>query len=219
MRSLVPGLFAALLITLGACASRPDITTDYDHSTNFSNYRSFAFEPKLGGETAGYTSLTTQRIKAATQREMTARGYVYDEANPDLLVNFSAKLEDKVSVTQTPVPMSYYYGYYGYRAGLYAPWPGYTFDTNVNRYTEGTINIDLIDRQRRQMVWEGVASAASARARRRSRRRASTRRSPTFSRSIPSDPAAQPRNKQPSGQTGRSPGTRDRLMRDGIEVR
>lgn len=156
MRSLVPGLFAVLLI-LSACASRPDITTDYDHNTNFSHYRSFAFEPKLGSEAAGYTSLTTQRIKAATQREMTARGYVYDEANPDLLVNFSAKLEDKVSVTQTPVPMSYYYGYYGYRAGLYAPWPGYALDTNVDRYTEGTINIDLVDRQRRQMVWEGVA--------------------------------------------------------------
>jgi hypothetical protein len=156
MRSLVPGLLAVLL-ALSACASRPDITTDYDHNANFSLYRSFAFEPKLGTEAAGYTSLTTQRIKTAIEREMTARRYVYDEADPDLLVNFSAKLEDKVNVTQTPVPMSYYYGYYGYRAGLYAPWPGYALDTNVDHYTEGTINIDLIDRQRRQMVWEGVA--------------------------------------------------------------
>ena len=156
MRSLVPGLFAMLLL-LGGCASRPEITTDYDRNANFSAYHSFAFEPKLGTDTAGYTSLTTQRIKTAVQREMTARGYVYDEANPDLLVNFSAKLEDKVSVTQTPVPMSYYYGYYGYRTGLYAPWPGYALDTNVDRYTEGTINIDLIDRERRQMVWEGIA--------------------------------------------------------------
>jgi hypothetical protein len=149
MRFLVLGLLAIL----AACTSSPDITTDYDHAVDFSRFHTFAFEPKLATDSAGYSSLTTQRIRAAVQREMTARGYVYDEANPDLLVNFAGKQEDKVQVTQTPVPM----GYYGYRAGFYHPWPGYAMDTRVDQYTEGTLNIDLIDRARQQMVWEGVA--------------------------------------------------------------
>jgi hypothetical protein len=97
--------------------------------------------------------LTTQRLKAAVTREMTARGYVYAEANPDLLVNFSARLQNKIDVNTTPVPMDYY----GYRRGLYGPWPGYAMATDVDRYTEGTLNIDLIDAARKEMVWEGVA--------------------------------------------------------------
>lgn len=152
MRFLMLGLLALLT----ACTSSPDITTDYDHAVDFSRYRTFAFEPKLATDSAGYSSLSTQRIKAAVRREMTARGYVYDEANPDLLVNFAGKQEDKVRVTQTPVPMGYY-GYYGYRTGLYGPWPGYVMDTQVDQYTQGTLNVDLIDRARQQMVWEGVA--------------------------------------------------------------
>lgn len=154
MRLLVPGLLA-LLFGLAACASRPDISTDYDHAADFSRYRSFAFEPQLTTDAPGYSSLATQRIEAAIQREMTARGYVYDDANPDLLVNFSTKQQDKLRVTQTPVPMDY--GFYGNRAGIYAPWPGYAVDTDVDQYTEETLNIDLIDRQRRQTVWEGKA--------------------------------------------------------------
>jgi len=161
MRYLIVCLMAMLsAVMLSACASKPEITTDYDHGADFSRYRSFAFEPKLATDAAGYATLTTQRIKAAVQREMIARGYVYAEKDPDLLVNFAGKQEDKVRVTQTPVPAGYplgYYGYYGYRTGLYAPWPGYYLDTYVDHYTEGTINIDLIDRARRQMVWEGVA--------------------------------------------------------------
>jgi hypothetical protein len=46
-------------------------------------------------------------------------------------------------------------GYYGYRSGFYGGWGGYY--TNVDQYTEGTLNIDLVDAKHRQLVWEGVA--------------------------------------------------------------
>ncbi len=48
--------------------------------------------------------------------------------------------------------------YYGYRAGFYGGWPGYGWGDDVYQYTEGTLNIDLIDARRRQLVWEGVAT-------------------------------------------------------------
>ncbi|NUO87105.1 MAG: DUF4136 domain-containing protein, partial [Cupriavidus sp.] len=67
---------------------------------------------------------------------------------------FNARLLEKVEVSPAPAPMM---GYYGYRGGLYAPWPGYGFYNDVYRYTEGTVNIDLVDRRQMKLVWEGVA--------------------------------------------------------------
>ena len=73
----------------------------------------------------------------------------------DFLVNFSGKLNEKLRVTSTPAvrpPL----GYYGYRRGFYDPWYGYN-DVNVDQYTEGTLNIDVVDAGTKRMVWEGLA--------------------------------------------------------------
>ena len=145
---------AWLLLGLAACASSPTIESHYDHGANFAAYRTFGYFSPLGTDESGYATLVTQTLKAATRREMEARGYTYSETNPDLLLNFNAKLAQQVRVTQFPAgpPMG---GYYGYRGGFYGGWGGYY--TDVDQYTEGTLNIDLVDAARRQLVWEGVA--------------------------------------------------------------
>ncbi|WP_421994920.1 DUF4136 domain-containing protein [Roseococcus sp.] len=155
LRRLFP--FAGLAV-LAACAATPDVRVDYDRNADFSRYRSFSWASPLGTDRSGYTTLTTDRLKAAVEREMTARGYVL-APNPDLLVNFHGRLQERVQVTGGPAfapPI----GYYGYRG--YGAWPGYAFGGGpfVDQYTEGTINVDLVDRRRDAMVWEGVAVAA-----------------------------------------------------------
>ena len=47
-------------------------------------------------------------------------------------------------------------GYYGYRYGLYSPWPHYDDDRTVT-YKIGTINVDIVDAEKKQLVWEGVS--------------------------------------------------------------
>ncbi|WP_159709475.1 DUF4136 domain-containing protein [Geminicoccus flavidas] len=156
----VPSVVRAVLLALvvAGCATGPTIRSDYDTSADFAAYRSFGFAEKLGTDVAGYASLLTQRLKEAVSREMAARGYEYTEEKPDLLVNFQARLEDKVRVYRAPAAWGRWpHDYYGYRGGFYDPWIGYAGGTEVVNYTEGTLNIDLIDRERRQMVWEGVA--------------------------------------------------------------
>jgi len=153
-RSRAATAVALATVLLAACASAPDIKTDYNRSVNFDAYRSFGFVKNPGTDRQGYESLTTQYLKGAVQREMTSRGYQYDAQSPDLLVNFNARMQEKVQVTPAPPPMM---GYYGYRGGLYAPWPGYGFSSDVYTYTEGTLNIDLVDRKAMKLVWEGVA--------------------------------------------------------------
>ena len=150
--TLAIGLLAT---ALAGCSTGPQVRADYDHSTNFALYRTFGYITPLGTDVDGYSTLITQRLKAATQRELEARGYRYDDAHPDLLVNFSAKLENKIDVQPVMAPPV---GYYGYRAAaFYGAWPAYGFQNNVDQYTQGTLNIDLVDAARKQLVWEGVA--------------------------------------------------------------
>ncbi|WP_423191972.1 DUF4136 domain-containing protein [Cupriavidus sp. H18C2] len=153
---------AAMLAALAAamlagCATGPDIRTDYNRATDFSQYRTFAFVPRPGTDRQGYESLTTQYLKDAVEREMTARGYQYVPRQPDLLVNFNMQFQQKIATSPAPMPPLGYMGYYAYRGGLYAPWPGYGFYSDTYTYTEGTLNIDLVDARRNQLVWEGVA--------------------------------------------------------------
>jgi len=68
----------------------------------------------LGTDKAGYSTLLTERLKDATRGQMEMRGYVYSASNPDLLINFSGKLQQKTQVTEAPPPMPYY----GYRSRL-----------------------------------------------------------------------------------------------------
>jgi hypothetical protein len=151
-----PLLVASAALVLGCESSGPNLRSNYDQSADFSKYHTFNFVPNPATDRYGYSSLTTQDLKAAVTEQMQMRGYTLSD-HPDLLVNFSGKLQDKQDIQSTPVPVAPPMGYYGYRAGFYGAWPGYASEINTVNYTEGTLNIDLIDSAKQQMVWEGVA--------------------------------------------------------------
>jgi len=52
---------------------------------------------------------------------------------------------------------SFNYGYYNYRRGFYAGFPLYTNDVDTIRYKYGTVNIDVIDAEKKQLIWEGIS--------------------------------------------------------------
>ncbi|NGP52614.1 DUF4136 domain-containing protein [Thioalkalivibrio sp. XN8] len=147
---------AAMLAFLAGCAAMaPRVTTDYDRSVDFSQYRTFAFmDREERGVARSYDSIADRRLMAAVSRELEARGYRQVEADPDLLVNFAVAtetVEEIVSVPSPGWPAPWGWRYY------YYPWPAYNYDTYVDRYEQGTIFIDLVDAERRQLVWEGRA--------------------------------------------------------------
>ena len=147
-------IVSLVIMTLIGC-STSNIRFDYDESADFGQYKTYDFMPGAGPDNEGYQSLFTRYMIDAISVEMEKRGYI-KAANPDLLVNFNANLQDKTRVTQTtsaPPP-----AYYGYRRGYYDPWMGYGYgtETYVSQYTEGTFNIDLIDAKQKRLVWEAV---------------------------------------------------------------
>lgn len=161
MRLLVMG---ALALLFTGCATGPDVRTDYNPAVDFRQYETFGWVSELGTDRADYSTLTTNYFKDAVRREMGQIGYSYTEQDPDLLVNFYASMRERTESYPTAHPHGTFgYGYYGYRYGLYSPWPRYGFGFGPHygydtvHYTVGTANVDVIDADERQLIWEGVA--------------------------------------------------------------
>ena len=156
--ALVGSMVVAASLVLSACAA-PKIKTrsQTDPNVNLSSYRTYGFVSEPGTNRSGYSTPITGYFKSAVTREMNARGYTYSENSPDLLINFNTNAREQVDIRSTP-SMSYGYGYYGYRGGMYAAGPMYGgTDVSTVRYKQGTANIDVVDAAKKQLVWEGVA--------------------------------------------------------------
>ena len=143
---------ALLVALLAGCATvdAPDTRVDYDRNADFSVYRTFGFPKETGTDRGGYSTLITSYFKSSVTTAMEARGYKYSAEKPDLLVNFYMNTRDRTETRPTAG------GYYGYRAGLYGGWPMYDQDRTVT-YQIGTINLDIVDAEKKQLIWEGVS--------------------------------------------------------------
>jgi hypothetical protein len=143
---------ALITVFLSACASGPKVFVNQNPDADFSNYKTFNFEARLGTDTeVGYNSMFSKYLMTAAAREMEARGYTKSN-NPDLTINFGLATKEKIRSTSTPTSSAG--GYYGYRG--YGAYGGY--ETTVTQYTEGTFNIDIVDAtgSKKVLVWECV---------------------------------------------------------------
>lgn len=144
----------AATFLVAACATSPRIITNADPDADFGAYRTFAFAAPLGTDRPGGTrTLLSHHLVESVTVEMTRRGYALTDGPSDLTLNFFVSTEEKIDVREVPAGPPWY-GYYGYRHGLYGVWDGYA--TEVTQYTEGTLNVDVIDTRKDQLVWEGA---------------------------------------------------------------
>jgi hypothetical protein len=146
-------LLAVSVATLAGCASGPDVRADYDRSVDFGKYRTFGFVTEAGPDAGDFKSLSTQMMQNAATREMESRGYTR-AANPDLVINFKGQLEEKVDVESTPAPMyGPGWGYGGWYGAPFGGWGG--TEVTTRRYNVGTLVMDVVDREKRQVVYQG----------------------------------------------------------------
>jgi hypothetical protein len=140
-------IVATAVLSFG-CASGPRVYVHAVPEFSPSAYRTFGFLKEAETNRAGYSTLLTQYLETAAARELQARGY-HPSTDPDLLVNFYVVTRDRLQTTPTSS------AYYGWRRAY--GWNGMGYTNEVRSFTEGTLNIDIIDRARKQLVWEGVA--------------------------------------------------------------
>ena len=140
-------LSSLLLLFLVASCSSVRVTADYDTSTNFSNYKTFAFYKK-GIDKVSISDLDKRRILKAIENQLEAKGLTKSD-NPDLIVNIFTKARQQVDVNNNNY-------YFGWRPWYYGP----DFGMQISKYTEGSLFVDLIDANKKELVWQGVGSGA-----------------------------------------------------------
>jgi len=135
-------------------------------NANLSKYHYFAWLPPIDTTTsAGYNDLADQRIRDEATEQLQKKGLVLNARRPDLLVRYSIMFKDRVRVYDDPqytymgggfYPRVSRWGNIYYR--YVQPFPVYVGD-DIERvpYKQGTVIIDLIDRNTRHVVWRGYA--------------------------------------------------------------
>lgn len=141
-----------LLLSLFSC-NTIKVVTDYDTKADFNKYKTFAFY-KTGIDKADISDLDKKRVLRAIESELLAQGFTKSDT-PDMLVSFFTKSRRKVNINQN--------NNFGYGFGWgWNPWMmnGMNNNINVREYTEGTLFIDFIDKDKKELVWQGIGTGA-----------------------------------------------------------
>jgi hypothetical protein len=138
------GVLALSVLAAAGCASAPTVRVDKDPAVDLSSYKTFGYFDQVATDRSQYSSLATTHLKQATTAELQRLGYVYDERNAQLRVNFFLKVADRQEIRSTPSA-----GFYRARFGI--------ADIETRNYKAGTLGVDLVDTGRAALVWQGVA--------------------------------------------------------------
>lgn len=148
-------LVTAALFFFAGCESPK--TVDYDSAMlgKMRSYKSYTIESREERSSYQHVSLTEivdRRIVTALENQLKVRGYRADSAQPDFIVTFFTKTEQKTKVNDLGMAggFSRRYPYRGYYSGASR--------YSVDQYEEGTLIVDIIDFETKQMVWRGAAS-------------------------------------------------------------
>ena len=168
------GIFIVMLV--GCSTTYNAVSSDYDKSVDFTKYKTFAWLPdKADTSNTPYNNeIIRNNIRNYFGLCMSDRAYTFDAENPDLLMQLvitNTKKERVISSYQS----SYYYRPYYYGSHYYSPYsygyhyrnystyrygysgyPGYS-TTQKEKYVNGSITLNLIDRKANKLVWSGTA--------------------------------------------------------------
>lgn len=141
---LLPIVLVAIALT--SCSS-VKVAADYDKAVDFNNYKTFAFF-KSGIDKAEISDLDKRRILRAIESELLAKGFTKSE-KPDVLVSIFTKSNQRVDVYNN----SWGAGAWGWGGPRWG-W-GWNSQPNISTSTQGVLFVDLIDANKKELVWQG----------------------------------------------------------------
>jgi hypothetical protein len=149
-------MLSVFTLSLIGCSSTK-YTTDFDPTQDFNKYKTYRFANPNEVDPEDYLTknpLIKKRVRAGIQKALDAKGFqLKKEGDPDFVVLTSAGTKERMQVTQTGG-----YGYGGWYGGYGGYGPGYGGSTYVNYYEEGSLVIDIVDWQEKELSFRGVAT-------------------------------------------------------------
>ena len=139
----------SLTALLSSCSSL-DITTDFDPTQDFSKYKTYRWariKERDPNDILTKNLRLRKRVLVAVNKGLQEKGFErLDRGKPDFIVFVHAGVQQKTNV--------YYQGGY-YYGGWWGP---YGSSTSVSHYNQGTLVLDIVDPEEKELSWRGMAS-------------------------------------------------------------
>ncbi len=185
-------LLLSIMFVSMAHAQDAEVRVNTDKNADFSQYKTFYWSAAVSGNAANsqvksFDAATIDQLKQTIIRKMEAMGYTLQENNPDLLVNFYTLTKDTSNTAEKPefpdLGYSFWWGPDWYDRG--DDWKGWNFwvdgsnyfyygqpdfqadasaEASIKDVQPGTLFIDLIDKEKKRLVWEGYIPGQSSQA-------------------------------------------------------
>jgi hypothetical protein len=140
-----------MVISLGC--STISVSYDYDTKTDFTSLKTFDFMhiPVQ----SNINRLNVKRIRDAVRNQLESKGYTQTPDNPDFQIAMHLSKQEKTQLRE--VTDWGYTNTFGRRIN----WGDNTSTRRiyVNEYEEGTLILDFVDAQSKELSWRGVAKA------------------------------------------------------------
>lgn len=166
---LVKILFSLhMFVFITGCATM-SVNTDYDPLYDFASIKTYEWMPFP--ENIQENELAIKHIQYAVNSNLQTKGFAQSPKNPDILVAVHGGKERRVDVQEWGYGYSNrdYYHAGPYRRDPYLRHPGpymddaradfgYTRGVDRYEYDVGTLVIDIIDAQAKELIWRGTAT-------------------------------------------------------------
>jgi len=125
--------------------------SDYNPDVNFGDLKSFKFykDEKIAGDALASRPMLRDRIRNAIREALIKKGFEEDKNNPDFMIVLFGGMKGKIKTSG--------WGYYQW----YNPWWGTAAysdrEIDVSHYEQGSIVIDIVLAENKELVWRGVA--------------------------------------------------------------
>lgn len=156
-------LISGVLLVVVGCTTLPKTGYDFDRSTNFGGYKTYAWvseEQEKTGDRRADNSAVDMRIRIAIGTQLRLKGYqTLPEGRPDFLVTYTIALKDS-----SPTVSSQYFseGMAGrpflHSADSRSVRDAAPSNSEGHSYLTGTLLIDVIDGASEKLVWRGTAA-------------------------------------------------------------
>ena len=138
-----------LTALLYSCSSL-DISTDFDPTQDFSKYKTYRWariKERDPNDILSKNLMLRKRVQVAVNNVLNEKGFIrLDRGKPDFIIFVHAGIQQRTNV--------YYHGGYHY-GGWWGPYGSYS---SVSHYKQGTLVLDIVDTEEKELSWRGIAS-------------------------------------------------------------
>ena len=155
-------LYVAILWT-AACVPFPKIGYDFDRSTDFNAYHTYAWlsgDQEKTGDRRADSSAVDMRIRIAVGTQLRLKGFqALPEGTPDFYVAYHIGLKDSAASISTKYYSDGMAGHaFVHAADTRQAGKSATPDPQAPSYLTGSLLIDVIDAASQKLVWRGTAA-------------------------------------------------------------